>query len=130
MAKFTDKEREEWISANMKKMSWTREQAEEVWDSDRAIERGEEQEFDLSAEQEKVAKAMRKADRKPTAYKFTPRKTKDDPTKEELIAEMVKFFEAYGCTNVVIANKSQEIDFDMGNDTFYIKLSRKRKPKK
>lgn len=130
MAKFTEKEHEEWISANMKKMGWTREQAEEVWKSDRAIERGEEQDFDLSAEQEKVAKAMRKADRKPTAYKFTQRKTKDDPTKEELIAEMAKFFEAYGCMNVVIANKSQEIDFDMGGDTFYIKLSRKRKPKK
>lgn len=51
-----EKDKQAWIDKNMKLMGWTQEEAESVWEADRAIDKGERVEFDLSPEQEKEAK--------------------------------------------------------------------------
>ena len=45
----------EWLKNAMAKMGWTADEAEAVWNSDREIDKGKKQDFDLSKEQLKVA---------------------------------------------------------------------------
>ena len=50
----------EWLKNAMAKMGWTADEAEAVWNSDREIDKGKKQDFDLSKEQLKVAQKFAK----------------------------------------------------------------------
>ena len=52
---------------NMRKLGFTEEEIQQMLADDKRIDRGEKL-FELSAEQEKVSKEARQADRKPTVY--------------------------------------------------------------
>lgn len=109
-------------------------EAIEIYDSDKAIDKGLPQDFDLTPEQKKVAQKMtHTGTRKPTAYKFKQRERKPDAPKEEIIAEIAKFLQEnapFQVNNCVIANVSKLITFEVNGENYKIDLTRTRKPKK
>jgi hypothetical protein len=121
----------------MKKLGMTDEEIKELMEYDKKIDRGEKSlEYDLTKEQEKVAKSVVKVARgveKPTEKEKKERKTKGNPTKELVIAELAKFLAKSGeilAENVEIINKTRQIAFKIGENTYEIALTEKRKPKK
>lgn len=101
---------------------------------DKAVERGEPTEFDLSPEKAKIAQKFAHAGtRKPTAYKFTKRERKPNATKGGIIAELADFLEKnsqFSVENLQITNKERQISFQIGGEVFELTLVQKRKPKK
>ena len=103
--------------------------AEQVLADDKAIDRGEPMPFDLTAEQEKVARKAVRGERKaPTVYKFSTRQRKENATKSALIADLAVFL-AEKAENVQILNKERLISFKLAENDFEITLTQKRKPK-
>lgn len=95
-------------------LGMTEKEALDVVACDHEIDRGVAQEFDLSPEQEKMAKkfANSTTKKKPTVYEFKQRERKANPTKASIIAEIAKFLEEQSenaCENVVITNKERQI---------------------
>ena len=114
------------------------EEADEILKADKAIDRGERVPFDLSPEQEKMAKKFANVDtkqrKKPTVYNLDARgKTrKENPTKASIIAELAKFLaenSENACEMVEITNKERQIAFKIGENAYELTLVQKRKPK-
>lgn len=121
----------------MKKMGMTDNEIKELMDYDKKIDKGEKNlEYDLTKEQEKIAKSVVKVARgveKPTEKAEKPKKTKQNPTKELVIAELARFLQENGeisAENVEIINKTRQIAFKIGENNYEIALTEKRKPKK
>lgn len=115
----------------MRSLGVSSEEADEILASDKAIDRGQPQKFDLPPDKVKVGqKYCHTGTRKiPTAYKFDQRKTvKENPTKEGLIQFL---FEALKTEveNLEIANKTKLLTFSMSGENFELNLIQKRKPK-
>lgn len=115
----------------MRTLGVSSEEADEILASDKAIDRGQPQEFDLPPDKVKIGqKYCHTGTRKtPTAYKFDQRKTvKANPTKEGLIQFL---FEALKTEveNLEIANKTKLLTFSMSGENFELNLIQKRKPK-
>ena len=127
----TDEER----LASYDKLGLTEAEKLELLAYDKAVERGEKTEYDLSADKAKAAQkyahtGTRKA---PTAFKFTTRQRKPNATKGGIIAELAEFMEKnsqFSVENVEITNPERQIAFKIGEDTFELTLVQKRKPKK
>ena len=117
------------IERIMKNLKCSRSEAEEILADDKAIDRGEHMDFDLSAEEHK--RAMKNANtgtREPKGEK-TARKQRENPTKEAIIAEIAHFLVEKGYNSVEITNKTRQISFKMGEDAYDLTLIAKRKPK-
>lgn len=111
-----------------------REEAERVYEYDRAVDHDEKTEFDATPEQKKVEREMaRTGTRKtPTAYKFTKRERKPNATKGGLIAEIAQFLSensGFAVENLAITNKERQIAFEIGGEKYELTLVQKRKPK-
>lgn len=109
-------------------------EADEILASDRAIDQGKAQAFDLTPEQEKTAKSFtRCTDRKkPIVFDNKPRERKANPTKGGIIAEIAEFLEKnsqFSTENVTITNKERQIAFKIGENDYEFTLVQKRKPK-
>ena len=76
----------------MKNLDISEAEAREILAEDKLIDRGEKMPYDLPPEKLKVAQTFTKADRKPGAYKFTPRQRKENPTKADIISEIFAEF--------------------------------------
>jgi len=129
MAKI-DKEQE--IRKFMNALSISREEAEQLFEYDRAVDHGEKTPYDLTAEQEKEARKAARAARKPTTYKFTKRERKPNATKGAIITALETFLqktEAFSAENIKILNKERQICFESAGETFELTLVQKRKPK-
>jgi hypothetical protein len=122
----------------MSALHCTEAEAEEIMQADKAIDRGEKMPFDLTAEQEKVARKFAKTGTRkaPTAYALDntggKRSRKENPTKASIIAELAKFLEndsENACVNVSITNKERQIAFSIGENSYELTLVQKRKPK-
>ena len=118
----------------MKALGVSEAEAEEIIAYDKAIDRGERGEYDLTPEQEKEAKkfANVKEHKRPTVYKFDKLPRKENTTKKGIIDELFKFLQENTDTayeNVNILNKERQIAFTVGADTFELTLVQKRKPK-
>lgn len=129
-----EKDKEAWLEKNMRLMGWTKEEAESVWEADRAIDKGERVDFDLPPEKEKEAKKFMNAGTRktPTNYKFSQRTRKENPTKASIIAELATFLRETSenaCENVEITNKERMIAFKIGENSYELTLTQKRKPK-
>ena len=118
----------------MRKLGYSDFQIEEMLEDDKAIDRGEKMEWDLSAEEHK--KAMKTANatehKKPTAYKFDKRERKANMPKQEIISGIFHYLTEicdFSPQNVVILNKERQISFDFADEKFEITLTQKRKPK-
>lgn len=113
-------------------------EADEILKTDKAIDRGERVPFDLSPEQEKMAKKFANVDtkkrKKPTVYNLDARgkARKENPTKASIIAELAKFLtenSENACEMVEITNKERQIAFKIGENAYELTLVQKRKPK-
>ena len=114
------------------------EEADEILKADKAIDRGERVPFDLSPEQEKLAKKFANVDtkkrKKPTVYNLDAKGKvrKENPTKASIIAELAKFLtenSENACEMVEITNKERQIAFKIGENAYELTLVQKRKPK-
>lgn len=109
-------------------------EADDILASDKAIDQGKRVDFDLSPEQEKLAKKFANAGTRkaPTVYKFDQRKRKENPTKAAIIAEIATFLtenSENACENVEITNKERQISFKIGSESYELTLVQKRKSK-
>ena len=100
-------------------------EADAILDADAQIDKGADL-FPLDAEQRKVEKKMRQADRKPTTYKFTQRERKKNELKGQLIAEIAEFLQEK-VENLAITNADRMISFEKDGKKFEITLTQKRK---
>lgn len=130
-----DKAKAEWVEKAVEKMGWSIKEAESVWESDHAIDKGKAQDFDLPPDKLKIAKTFAKTGTRkaPTAYKLTPRERKSNPTKASIIAELATFLKENSenaVENLEILNAERQISFQIGENSFELTLTQKRKPKK
>lgn len=109
----------------MKVLDISEQEALEILATDKEIDKGADP-FPLTAEQKKVEKKARQADRKPTAYKFTKRERKPNETKGHLIAEIANFL-TNSVDNLEITNKERVIAFEVDGKKFELTLTQKRK---
>jgi hypothetical protein len=112
----------------------TEQEAEELIAYDKAVDRGEKTPYDLTPEQEKVAKKMRGVGTRSHAqtgtYNFTKRNRKENPTKASIISEIARFLTENGYEMVEITNKERQIALKVGENAFELTLVQKRTPKK
>lgn len=125
---------------------YTPEEIQKILADDKAVDRGEHMEWDLSAEEHKKAmkyanvtdkkpKTEEKAAKKgPVAYNFdtSTKKKKENPTKANIIALLATILTENGdfsAENVEITNKERQIAFTVGENAFELTLVQKRKPK-
>lgn len=120
---------ENQIEKIMRNLKCSREEAEQIAADDKAIDRGEQMDFDLTPEEHK--RAMKNANtgtREPKGEK-TARKRKENPTKATIIAEIAQFLAENGYEMVEITNKERQIALKVGENAYELTLVQKRKPK-
>jgi hypothetical protein len=113
----------------MNGLKCTKEEALEILECDKAIDRGERMPFDLDPETEKQAKKFANVGTRATDGKKTERKRKENPTKATIISEIARFLTENGYENVEITNKERQIALKSGENSFELTLVQKRKPK-
>lgn len=113
----------------MKNLGVSKEEALEIIECDKAIDRGEKMDFDLSAEAEKVARKFSNVGTRKTDGKKVERKRKENTTKSALIAEIAQFLTENGYESVEITNKERQIALKCGENVLELTLVQKRKPK-
>lgn len=133
----------------MKKLGYSDEEIQQMLADDKAIDRGESMEWDLTPEEHKKAmkyanstekkvktaeKAEKSAKKGATAYNFdtSTKKKKENPTKANIIALLATILTENGdfsAENVEITNKERQIAFVVGENAFELTLVQKRKPK-
>ena len=121
---------EEKIKKLMASLKCTREEAIDIIESDKAIDKGERVYFDLDKDAEKRAKRWANVGEK---TKKTERKApvrKENATKSAIIAEIAQFLTEKGYEMVEITNKERQIAFKVGENDYEFTLVQKRKPKK
>ena len=121
---------EERIKKLMTSLKCTREEAIEIIECDKAIDKGERVYFDLDKDAEKQAKKWANVGEK---TKKTERKApvrKENATKSAIIAEISQFLNKKGYEMVEITNKERQITFKVGENDYEFTLVQKRKPKK
>lgn len=121
----------------MRLLGCTAEEAEDIIRTDSDIDHGKRTKYDLSKDEEKVAKKYtnihEKTKKKPVALDNKPRERKANPTKGGIIAEIAAFLSEkseFATENVEITNKERMIAFKIGDESYEITLIQKRKPKK
>ena len=121
----------------MRLLGCTAEEAEDIIRTDSDIDHGKRTKYDLSKDEEKVAKKYtnihEKTKKKPISLDNKPRERKANPTKGGIIAEIAQFLSEksdFATENVEITNKERMIAFKIGDESYEITLIQKRKPKK
>lgn len=123
---------EKRINELMTLLGCSEDEAKDIIETDKAIDRGERVYFDLDKAKEKEAIKMANVGtrKKPTVYDFSKRERKADTTKEGVIQQIADFLTENGYADVEIVNKSKLITFKIGTDTYKFDLIRQRQPKK
>ena len=121
------------VQKHMRLLGISEEEAKALIEADRAIDKGEKMDFDLTPEQAKNAKEYTKTGtKKPTVYKFDTDKAKNrkkDDEKSEFISKIAEFIGKF-VQNVEIVNAEREISFEIGENSYSLTLTKHRKPKK
>lgn len=113
----------------MRNLKCSRAEAEQILADDKAIDRGERMDFDLSPEAEKQAKKYANTGTRQANGQKTERKRKENPTKATVIAEIAQFLTENGYEMVEILNKERQIGFKVGENTYELTLVQKRRAK-
>lgn len=121
---------DEEIDQMARALNCSREDALDVIESDRAIDRGERVWFDMDKDAEKEALKDAHKGQKHTVYNFTQRERKANPEKQEIIAKIAEALTADFEGEVSITNKEREVSFKFGENDYSITLVCHRKPKK
>jgi len=120
------------IQRIMQGLKCSEDEAREVYAYDQAVEHDEKTPYDLTPEQEKIARKAARADRKPTVYKFETRKRKPNATKGAIIAAVADWLnqtEVFSAEKVEVTNAERQIKFISAGETFELTLVQKRKSK-
>lgn len=133
-----DMKMEKQIENMMACLECSREEAIDIIEQDKVIDKGGRTYFDLSKEQEKEAKKManvHEKTKKPTVYNFdtTKKERKENVEKAGIIAALEQFLaqnESFTAENVAVLNKERQLSFTIGEETYELTLVQKRKPKK
>lgn len=108
-------------------------EARETAEYDYAIEHGESTDFDLTNEQQKVAKQMTLTGTRKTKekadYQWQKRERKPDNEKRDIIQKLKEYIANGFNTNAVINNPERQIDFAIGTNEYSITLTKHRPPK-
>ena len=120
----------EIIERNMELLDISREEATQMLEDDRRIDKGEKL-FTLTPEQEKASKKARQADRKKktTVYKFdtSKRKNPENKGKQAIITALTESVEKMGAENLDVTNNEREFFFELNGTKYKIVLSMPRK---
>ena len=123
---------EKRITMLMKKLDISREEALELEGYDAEVNKGHKTQYDLTPEQEKVAKKMTHV----TEYAKSGtvrRERKPNELKEAIVAELADFLaedaQGQAYESVEITNKSRMIAFSVNGKHFELTLIEKREPK-
>lgn len=123
---------EKRIAMLMKKLDITREEALELEGYDADVNKGKKTQYDLTPEQEKVAKKMTHVTEY-TKSASVKRERKPNELKEAIVAELANYLaeEAQGQVyeDVTVTNKSRMIAFSVNGKRFELALVEKREPK-
>ena len=117
---------EKRITQMMSLLGCTKEEALEVIECDKRIDRGEKL-FELTKEQEQAAKQARQAPRAPTVYKFTQRERKAKPEKAEICNAMIEGLRSLGIADLAVANAEREFSFTLDGTKYKVTLACPRK---
>lgn len=117
------------IQRIMRSLNCSQEEAMEILLADKAIDRGERMDFDLSPEAEKQAKKYANTGTRQANGQKIERKRKENPTKATVIAEIAQFLTENGYEMVEILNKERQIGFKVGENTYELTLVQKRRAK-
>ena len=112
------------VNKLMTKLGCTEEEALDIIAQDKAIDRGADP-FPLSAEQKQAEKKMRTTGSK-AKTESKPRTRKADTEKAEIIAKIADFLQE-NVENLEIINKERQIFFKMGENSYELTLTKKRK---
>ena len=118
-----DESLEEKIQKLMKSLNISREEAIELMEEDKAIDRGEKL-YELPKELQAGAKKARQADRKKTEVK---REKKPKPEKEELCSAMMDGLRELGVGEFEILNPEREFIFHKDGVKYKVTLACPRK---
>ena len=125
-----DNETEKLIAKHMNLLKISREEAIQLIEDDKRIDKGEKL-FSLTPEQEKASKKARSAGRKPktTVYKFdtTKRKKPENKNKSDLSSVITGALTEHGAENLELINPEREFTFTMDSTKYKIVLSLPRK---
>lgn len=120
----------EIIERNMELLDISREEATQMLEDDKRIDKGEKL-FTLTPEQEKASKKARQADRKKktTVYKFdtSKRKKPENKGKQAIITALTESVENLGAENLDVINNEREFFFELNGTKYKIVLSMPRK---
>ena len=127
---------DEKIKTIMKNLEVSEEEAKEIVEYDKAVDRMTiaEAEADLTPEQKEAIKKYKnvatKTAKKPFVPDLKPRARKENGTKKGIIEDIFNALLEKGYENLSIVKAEKEISFDMGGDNYSISLICHRKPKK
>ena len=119
----------------MRLLGCTEEEALDVIETDKIIDKGGRTQYELSKEEEKLAmKISGVNERKAKSADNKRGKVRaENPTKSGIIAEIAEYLAencGFACENVEITNKERQIAFKCGDNDYEFTLVQKRKPKK
>jgi hypothetical protein len=128
---------EDKVEVLMKNLDVSEEEAREIIEYDKAVDKMSmtEVDSDLTPEQKEALKKYKNVATKTTAKKpFVPkldkRPRKENGTKRGIIEDIFNALNEKGYENLTIVKAEKEISFDMGGDNYSISLICHRKPKK
>ena len=129
----TDKEKEK-VKESMRLLDCTEEEAIDVIETDKIIDKGGRTPYDLPKEKEKWAMKISAVDIRRSEKEDNKRgKVRaENPTKSGIISEIAEYLKencGFACENVVITNKERQIAFKCGDNDYEITLVQKRKKK-
>lgn len=124
-------EYEQAIEKHIKLLGCTREEAIDIIETDKIIDKGGRTQYDLSKEEEKLAmKISGVNERKAKSADSKRGKVRaENPTKADLIKFLFESLTEYECQNLNILNKERQIAFSVGDNDYELTLVQKRKKK-
>ena len=120
----------------MRLLDCTEEEAIDVIETDKIIDKGGRTQYDLPIEKEKEALkigAVKERMAKDKANNMRGKVRAENPTKSGIISNLAEFLTEmsnFECENVKITNKERQIAFKCGENDYELTLVQKRKPKK
>ena len=105
-----ERKREEKILKTMELLGCTREEAEDVYETDEIIDKGGRTKYDLPIDQEKVALKIGRVDERKAKSENSMRgKVRaENPTKADLIQFLFEKLQEYDCQNLNVLNKERQ----------------------
>lgn len=113
---------EKLIAKHMSILGISREEAIQLIEDDKAIDKGAKM-FELDPELEKGAKKARQAERKPTTYEFSKREKKAKPEKAEICSVMMDGLKSLGVNEFTVNNPEREFVFTHNGTKYKVTLA-------